>query len=219
MNLTPERKARIEAVTKRRQVGLTIILENVHDTHNIGAVMRSCDAVGIFELFVLYTEPHLTEDRLTLGKRTSAGTRKWVDIHYFRDRQACFDAVRKNYPSIRCAMLSPEATSLYHLDLAQPTALLFGNERDGVSPESRALADGDFYIPMAGMVQSLNISVACAVSLFEAYRQRDALGYYQEQNPAPPEFQSNLLDSYLSRQDISNYGKDILPKDEESSLK
>ncbi|MCF8236718.1 MAG: RNA methyltransferase [Saprospiraceae bacterium] len=219
MNLTPERLARITEVTKRRQIGLTIILENVHDTHNIGAVMRSCDAVGIHEIYVLYTEEHLTEERLTLGKRTSAGTRKWVDIHYFRDRQACFEAVRKTYPSVRCAMLSPDATSLYDLDLTQSTALLFGNERDGVSSESSAMADGDFYIPMAGMVQSLNISVACAVSLFEAYRQRDALGYYQENNPAPPEFQSNLLESYLSRQDISNYGKDISPKDDESPLK
>ncbi len=219
MNLTPERLIRIQEVVKRRQVGLTVILENVHDTHNIGAVMRSCDAVGIHEIFVLYSEPQLSEDRLTLGKRTSAGTRKWVDVHFFRDRQACFDAVHKDYPTVRCAMLSSEATSLYKLDLTQPTALLFGNERDGVTPESSALADGDFYIPMAGMVQSLNISVACAVSLFEAYRQRETVGYYQHNNPAPAEFRSNLLESYLSRQDISNFGKVISPKDEESPLK
>lgn len=219
MNLTPERLQRIKDITNRRQVGLTIILENVHDVHNIGAVMRSCDAVGIHEIFVLYTESHLDEDRLTLGKRSSAGTRKWIDVHLFRDRNRCFEAVRRNYSSIQCAMLIPDSQNLWSLDLSASTALLFGNERDGVSAESMALADGSFYIPMAGMVQSLNISVACAVTLFEAFRQRSEKGYYESNNPAPQQFQRDLLESYISRQDVSNYGKDISTKEADSPTK
>ena len=219
MNLTPERRQRIKDITNRRQVGLTVILENVHDVHNIGAVMRSCDAVGIHEIFVLYTESHLDEDRLTLGKRSSAGTRKWIDVHFFRDRDHCFETVRRSYSSIQCAMLIPESQNLWNLDLSESIALLFGNERDGVSPESMALSDGSFYIPMAGMVQSLNISVACAVTLFEAFRQRSEKGYYESNNPAPLQFQEKLLESYLSRQDVSNYGKDISAKEADSPTK
>ena len=214
MNLTPERLKRIEDVASKRQAGLTVVLENVHDTHNIGAVMRSCDAVGIHEIFVLYTEPQLTEEKLIIGQRTSAGTRKWIDVHFYRDRQVCFAAIRKSYSLILGAMLSVDASQLWDLDLTKPTAFLFGNERDGVSPESLSMCDGEFYIPMARMAQSLNISVACAVTLFESYRQRDAAGFYSEKNPASEQFQQNILDSYLSRQDISNYGRVISPKEE-----
>lgn len=219
MNLTPERLQRIKDVTDQRQLGLTVILENVHDVHNIGAVMRSCDAVGIHEIFVLFTEPHLDEERLQLGKRSSAGTRKWIDVHYFRDRNQCFTVVRQSYSRIQCAMLMPEAATIWDMDLTQSTALLFGNEHDGVTPESRALSDGAFYIPMAGMVQSLNISVACAVTLFEAFRQRTAKGYYGEMNPTPTEFRDKLMESYLSRQDVTDFGKDISVNEAESPSK
>lgn len=219
MNLTPERLNRIKQVVSRRQVGLTVLLENVHDPHNISAVMRSCDAVGIHEIFVLYTEPQLTEDRLVLGKRSSAGARKWVDIHYFRDREACFEAIRESYPTILSAMLAPNARKLWDLDLNEPTALLFGNERDGVSEASLRLSNGAFYIPMAGMAQSLNISVACAVTLFEAYRQRDLSGKYQMTDPEHDTFKAGLLHSYLERQDSSSFGSVISPKDVDSPLK
>jgi tRNA (guanosine-2'-O-)-methyltransferase len=196
MRITPERVARIGEVAARRQLDLTIILENVHDPHNIGAVLRSCDAVGVREIFVLYTEPQLTEERLKVGKRTSAGARKWVDIHYYRDVQACFELVRSRYQRILSAMPSDEAMGLWALDLLQPTALLLGNERDGISPAARALCDGDFVIPMAGMARSLNISVACAVSLYEAFRQRQVAGYYDRQ-PSPEH--ELLLGNYLER--------------------
>ena len=220
MSITPERLKRIQEVVSRRQKGLTVLLENVHDTHNIGAVMRSCDAVGIHEIFVLYTEPQLTEDRLQMGKRTSAGARKWVDIHYFRDRDACFRAIRQSYQRVLSAMLAPDARSLFDLDLTGSVALVFGNERDGVSEESLRLTDGAFYIPMAGMAQSLNISVACAVTLFEAYRQRELQGCYQESMPEEEDpFRSDLLQSYLERQDSSSFGRVISPKEADSPLK
>jgi len=210
MRITPERIARIGEVAASRQLDLTVILENVHDPHNIGAVLRSCDAVGVREIFVLYTEPQLTEERLKIGKRTSAGARKWVDIHYFRDVHACFKKVRAGYGRILAAMPSDEATGLWALDLLQPTALLLGNERDGVSAEARAESDGDFVIPMAGMARSLNISVACAVSLYEAYRQRQTAGFYGKPPTAAHDL---LLRNYLERHDqtrgrIIRAGKD-----------
>lgn len=176
---------------------MTVILENVTDWHNVGAVMRSCDAVGIGDLYVLYTDlrlrptPDGNDYSTMLGKRTTAGTRKWVQVHYFEDISACFDTVRQKHGKIYTTSLHgsdelPPA-SLYELDMVQPAAYLFGNEHVGVSEKAVALADGNFTIPQMGIVDSLNISVACAVTLFEAMRQRLQAGKYKASRELSPE--------------------------------
>lgn len=196
-----KRLERFKAVVGNRQLNLTVILENVHDPHNIGAVMRSCDAVGIGEIYVLYTDPRIQRDRLELGKRTSAGTRRWIDVHLYNDPGACFQAVRNKYQHIYSTHLSEDAVSLYELELSQSVALLFGNEHEGVSPTALSYSDGNFLIPQAGMVQSLNISVACAISLFEAFRQRRAAQLYEiPESEWTPERHS-LLQQYIQRQE------------------
>jgi tRNA (guanosine-2'-O-)-methyltransferase len=210
--MRPERLEKFKKVVARRQPDLTVILENVHDQHNIGAVMRTCDSVGIFEIFVLQTHPELQFSNLTLGKRTSAGTRKWVDVRYFTDRQKCFQTLRKKYYHVFATHLDAEAKSLHDLDLTAPTALLFGNEHDGVTPETLALCDGNFIIPQVGMVQSLNISVACAVSLYEAYRQRNEKGMYEDQTNMDEHQQEQLLKLYLDRHDTKARMK-FIPRD------
>lgn len=193
------RRQRLRDVAYRRQLNLTVILENVHDQHNIGAVLRSCDSVGIKEVFVLYSEPDIVVKNVKVGKRTSAGTRKWVDVHFFTDMSACFAAVRSRYDRILATHLDEKALSFYELDLTQSTALLFGNEHEGVSAEALSYADGNFIIPQQGMVQSLNISVACAVTLYEAYRQREAKGCYGSNNLASAEEREALFQDYLQR--------------------
>jgi tRNA (guanosine-2'-O-)-methyltransferase len=175
--MTPERRQRLEAVLAKRQNDLTVVLENVFDPHNISAVMRSCDAVGIQELYVLNTK---IPRHKKWGARSSSSAAKWLTIHQFDDAAACFATLRRNYSRILTTHLATDAVNLYHLDLTQKTALVFGNEHAGVSDEIRALADGNFIIPQVGMIQSLNISVACAVSLYEAYRQKEAAGHYAE---------------------------------------
>ena len=199
--MTPERKQRLKEVAFRRQAGLTVILENVHDPHNIGAVIRSCDSVGIPEIFVLYTEPHLTEDHILIGRKSASGARKWVDVHYYTGLDACFRHVKEKYQRILATHLGEAAVPLYGLNLTQPTALLFGNERDGVSEAALAYADGNFVIPQMGMAKSLNISVACAVTLYEALRQREDAGMYHVKNPMPGEQQQALFEEYLERSD------------------
>lgn len=205
------RKDRISEVAFRRQSDLTVILENVHDPHNIGAVLRSCDAVGISEIYVLYTEPHLGQDRLKIGKRTSGGARKWVDVHYFRDPEACMATVRSRYGPIWAALPGSTSVSLWDMPLTQPGALLFGNERDGLSKEVLALSQEAFHIPMAGMAMSLNISVACAVCLFEAYRQRTQNGMYLGNTAS--QFHQNLRNSYLERHEMGAKGEWHLLRD------
>ncbi|MBK8493422.1 MAG: RNA methyltransferase [Saprospirales bacterium] len=203
------RKEKFERVAARRQGNLTIILENVHDPHNIGAVMRSCDSVGINDLYVLYTEPHLKKERLILGKRTSAGTRKWLNIHFFTEAEACFHAVRQRYETILCTHLGAESENLYDLDLTRSIALLFGNERDGISAEALRYTDGNFLIPQMGMAGSLNISVACAVTLYEAFRQRWEKGYYTDNPTTTPEEKTQILETYIKRHDDQYKAKSV----------
>ncbi len=211
--MTPEREARIRQVVACRQLDLTLILENVHDPHNIGAVLRTADAVGLREVFVLYTEPHLQSRRLQLGSKTASGALPWIDVHYYTDLEACFSTVKKSGRKIWSTGLGRRSKSLYELDLTAPIALLFGNEHEGVSEEASARADGHFIIPQSGMVQSLNISVACAVTLYEAFRQRQASGRY-EQDPdhLPPERQAMLQD-YFQRHETKYRGGSYPPRD------
>lgn len=194
--MNPQREQKIRDVIRQSQPDLTVILENIYDPLNISAVLRSCDAVGVREVFVIYTKKYLDKRGLRLGKRTSAGAFKWTDVYLFDDVEECFRRVRERYHRILSTGLGQESESLYHLDLCQPVALLFGNEDEGVSPEAMALADGNFLIPQAGFAESLNISVACAVTLFEAKRQREKAGYYDSNPKLTPTQQEQLFERW-----------------------
>ncbi len=215
MKITAERKERFRGVVSRRQKDLTVILENVHDPHNIGAVLRSCDSVGIREIFVLYTEPELQKiDKLEMGRRTSSGARKWIDVHFYTDPVPCFAHVRRNYQTILATHLNAEARNLYDLDLTQSVALMFGNEHDGLSKEALNHADGNFLIPQMGMVKSLNISVACAVTLYEGLRQRREAGLYDVHNRMTKTEKDDLLTEYLHRHEQRLSGKNVHRKND-----
>ena len=121
--ITDQRLERLAAVAAARQ-NMTVILENVHDRHNIGAVMRTCDAVGIQEIYVLYTEEQLQERHLQDVKSTSTGVRKWLDVHFYTEVGPCFEAVRARYAHIYATHLDADAKNLYDLDLSSSVALL-----------------------------------------------------------------------------------------------
>ena len=169
-------------VIHHRQPGLAVVLENVFDPHNISAVMRSCDAVGIQDIYVLNTK---IPRHKKWGRRSSSSAAKWLTIHEFENTGDCFSALRKSFDRIYTTHLSADAVSLYEIRFTEKIALVFGNEHDGVSEESRTLADGNFIIPQVGMIRSLNISVACAVAIYEAYRQKAAAGHYNHPQLAP----------------------------------
>lgn len=173
MSVTPKRLAKIERVLGHRQGQAAVVLENVHDPHNIAAVMRSCDAVGVQHVYVLNTSVPCYS---TFGKRSSASANKWVTVHAFTDLHACVQALRSTYGQIVCSYVHPTAQALYDVNLCESVALVFGNEHSGVSEGLRQMADGLFVIPQCGMVQSLNVSVACAVSVYEMFRQRTKQG-------------------------------------------
>ena len=173
--MTPERSERLTTVLNKRQPDLTVVLENVSDPHNISAVMRTCDAVGIQDIYILNT---IIPKHKKWGARSSSSAVKWLTVHQFTDVELCFCELRKRFAKIYTTHLSSDAVELHSLNLAEPLALVFGNEHSGVSGEIISKADGNFIIPQVGIIQSLNISVACAVSLYEAFRQKQLAGHY-----------------------------------------
>ena len=186
--MTTERSEKLLKVLSRRQADITVVMENVQDPHNISAVMRTCDAVGIQDIYILNTK---IPRHQKFGAKSSSSAAKWLSVHQFDNVDACFDALRKNYKTVLTTHLSTDAVSLYEIDFTQSVAMVFGNEHAGVSDEVRALADGNFIIPQMGIIQSLNISVACAVSIYEAYRQKNIAGHYN--SIALPENRLNSL--------------------------
>lgn len=176
--MTPERKARLEFVLSKRQNDITIVLENVFDPHNISAVMRTCDAVGVQEVYVLNTK---IPRHKKWGTKSSSSAAKWLSVHQFENAEECFAELRRKYSKILTTHLGGDAVNLYDISFTNPLALVFGNEHSGVSEEIRKLADGNFIIPQMGIIRSLNISVACAVTLYEAYRQKNQAGHYNKQ--------------------------------------
>lgn len=174
--MTPERKEKLLKVISQRQFNLTVILENVHDPHNISAVMRTCDAVGIQEVYVLNTKIEMPKK---WGKRSSSSALKWLTILTYNNLDECISDVRKKYSKIYTTHLADDSIQLHKINFVESIALVFGNEKDGVSNEMRNIADGNFIIPQVGIIQSLNISVACAVSIYEAFRQKNIANHYQ----------------------------------------
>lgn len=175
--MTPERHDKLLQVLSKRQPDLTVVLENVFDPHNISAVMRTCDAVGVQEVFILNNR---IPRHKKWGARSSSSAAKWLTVYQFEDPEACFSALRNKYSKILTTHLSSDAVSLHEIDMTEPIALVFGNEHSGVSDEIRTMADGNFIIPQVGIIRSLNISVACAVTLYEAYRQKNLAGHYDQ---------------------------------------
>jgi tRNA (guanosine-2'-O-)-methyltransferase len=192
--ITPRRLERMREVLERRQPDLTVVIENVHDPHNISAVLRSCDAVGVASVHLVYT----LEEEPELSRVVAASAQKWLDIQRHGSIDECYDRLRQHGFTIYATALREECHDLHSLDLTAPVAFVFGNEMRGCSDEAADLADGAMIIPMMGMVQSLNISVACAVTLYEALRQRRAIGAYDSPK-LPAEVRNQTLDFWLKR--------------------
>lgn len=175
--MTPERYQKLIAALNNRQDDLTVVLENVFDPHNISAVMRTCDAIGVQDIYVLNTK---IPRHKKWGAKSSSSAAQWLSIHQFDNAEECFSVLRQKYSTILTTHLSSDAVRLHEVDFTRSLALVFGNEHEGVSEEIRRLADGNFVIPQVGIIRSLNISVACAVTLYEAYRQKSLAGHYNQ---------------------------------------
>lgn len=173
--MTLRRRERIREVLAKRQPDLTVLAEEVHKPHNLSAVLRSCDAVGIGVVHAVKPT-----GGVATFSATSASAEKWVELIVHDSIGSAVAALKGEGMRVIAAHLSTQAVDYRAVDYTGPSVILLGNEKDGVSPEAAALADGHVIIPMLGMVQSLNVSVAAAVILFEAQRQRLEAGMYAQ---------------------------------------
>ena len=150
-------------------------------------------------MFILYTDPRQKSISLRDLQTTSTGVKKWVEIHLYNNVESCFQAVRAKYDKIYATHLNANAKSIYETDLTENVALLFGNEHAGLTEEALSYADGNILIPQVGMAQSLNISVACAVSLYEVLRQRIAANMYPKEISSMPDLNEQIYKKYLDK--------------------
>jgi tRNA (guanosine-2'-O-)-methyltransferase len=162
----PERRAKLDQVARARLGGVTILFDAPHDPHNGSAVMRSCDAFGVPELHVVPRE-----ESFLVGKRIAKGTQRWVDVvlHPTPERAAAALHAR----GFVLAAAHPQGELLPE-DLASlpRVALVLGNEHDGLCEALQHVADRTVRIPMRGLVESLNVSVAAGILLAAATRGR-----------------------------------------------
>lgn len=196
--MRPERKQKMDDVLKMRQADLVIVMENIGDPHNIGAVMRTADSVGVQDIYVINT---LFDEEEFKIKRSAASAEKWITIHHFENVKDCVEALKKRGLTIWATHLGTSAKSLYEVDFTEAVALVFGTEKKGISEELLSFCDDNFIIPQVGMIKSLNISVACAVSLYEAYRQRLAIGKYDGTCQINEATQATIMQAWTKQYD------------------
>ena len=199
--ITPEREARIRTVLSRRQTGFTLVMDNIWDPHNVSAVLRSCDAFGVFRVHLYYTTEKWPEtDPAQLpkfkkwGVKSSASAQKWVErVNHDAAPEMLAGFKNAGVQVIRTGF-SETAKPLHAFDFTRPTAVILSNEHRGASPELIDQVADELYIPMQGMVQSLNVSVAAAVILYEMFSQRRRAGLYDAPELPPEELERLALE-------------------------
>lgn len=170
--LTDRRLTKLKKATEARQRDLVVVLEDIHDPHNAAAVFRTCDGLGIQNVYLIFEQEKSFNPR-QVGKVSSASANKWLDFHVYHSTEDCLRELKKAGYQIFATALTPGAQSIFKTNFKnQKVALLLGNEHRGLSAQALELADKKIILPMQGMAQSLNLSVTAAIFLYEAVRQR-----------------------------------------------
>ncbi len=177
-----------------RQRDLTLVLNNIHDPHNVSAILRSCDALGVPWVHLLYTEQEFPE----MGRKTSASARKWVGRIKHRNAREMLEQLGSQGLNLIRTGFGARAAALHEYDFTRPTAVILGNEHSGIQADLQKLVEQEIYIPMHGMVQSLNVSVAAAVILYEAFSQRRRAGLLSEKTFSESE-QDKMYHEWLEK--------------------
>ncbi|MFP4082585.1 MAG: TrmH family RNA methyltransferase [Candidatus Aminicenantes bacterium] len=187
---TKKRIEKVKNVLSLRQPDLRVVLEEVKNTHNASAVVRTCDAAGILYVDIISSSP----DSFPINEAISTRAEKWLHFQHHTSTQHCLHDLKEKGFKIAATHLKKKALPYTALDYTQPLALVFGNESEGISTEALALADYVIKIPMRGMVQSLNLSVSVGIILYEAIRQRQEKGFYGKKRLSPQEFRKFMKD-------------------------
>jgi len=186
--MSPERFARITQMLNHRQPELTVCLEQVHKPHNLSAIVRTADAIGVSDVHATWENK-----AMRLSGKSATGSQNWVNVHSHETTSDAIAELRAQGMQIIATNLSDTAIDFRDVDYTKPTAILMGQEKHGISEEALALADQDVIIPMVGMCQSLNVSVASALILYEAQRQRKLAGMYDGECRLPNDEAHRIL--------------------------
>ena len=199
--MTPERFQKIKKILDKRQPDLTIIMDNVHKPHNLAAIIRSCDAIGIGHIHYI-SKNH---NKVGLNLKAASGSNHWVKLHNHENKKKLFTKLRNQGHTIFAANNSVNAIDFRKANYTNASTIILGAEFDGVSNEAINLADKEIRIPMEGMVESLNVSVANAVILFEIQRQRQKANLYKKRRIDDDEYKRLLFEfSYPEVAEILN---------------
>ncbi len=194
--LSDQRRKKLEAVASRRTDYLTVVLQGIHDPHNVSACIRSAEALGIQNIHII---PPPESSKSYKATTPAKGARDWVDINRYRSIQECADTLKeKGYRLMGAYPPSQRTVSLAQIGVNKPVAVVFGNEHAGLDPSWAEILDGVFTIPMYGMVESFNISVAAAISLFTL--QQKALNLLDKDFFIPQDRQLELLNKWALKQ-------------------
>ncbi len=185
--MSPERFARIKQVLASRQTDLTVLMEEVHKPHNVSAIVRTADAIGIHKVHAVWQE------NPALRKGTALGSELWVRMQQHDSTEHAIAHFKSQGMQVLVTHLDENAVDFREPDYSLPTAIIMGQEKDGATEAAVEAADQSIIVPMVGMVQSLNVSVATAIILYEAQRQRSLKGAYQEANLPEDEVQEILF--------------------------
>ncbi len=172
---TFSRCKRFARVLRKRQPDLVVVLERIKNPHNASAILRSCDAFGVQDVYIIKEGKSLG-----VSKTVSAGSYRWLTLHFFEETTECLSHLKNKGFKILTTHLGTDAKDIREVDLTEKVAIVVGSELEGVSEEALSLSDQNIVIPMVGFVQSFNVSVATALILYEAFRQRDQKGYYEK---------------------------------------
>ncbi len=188
-SITDKRVERIREIAAKRQFDLRLVMENIHDPHNVSAIYRTCDAIGIPKITQIYT----VEKFPKLKNSSSSSASKWIETEKFDSYQEMVNSLKNESYEIISSCLDEKAESIFEVDFTKKIAIVVGNEHRGISDEMRELSDKLIYIPMYGMVQSLNVSVATAVILYEVLRQRLVSKMYENNKIEEEELEKIVL--------------------------
>jgi tRNA (guanosine-2'-O-)-methyltransferase len=173
---TKQRIKKVKKVLSKRQPDLRVVLEEVLNTHNASAVVRTCDAAGILYVDIIYQE----DDQFPVNEAISTRAEKWLHFNQYSSTRECLESLKDNGFQIIGTHLGDCSAPFTDVDYTRPTAVVFGNEAEGISQDAQSLADELVSIPMFGMVQSLNLSVSVGIILYEAIKQRQKRGFYKD---------------------------------------
>ena len=207
MMRTNKRVLRMQQTLAQKQPSLQIFLENVHSSQNLSAIIRSCEGVGVLEVY--YATP--LNESLKIHKTITQGAHRWTNRCRVNTQDKTKFLAQKKAEGFQVVVthLSENSCSFRKIDYTKPTLIVVGNEKEGVSLDVIALADKTIIIPMQGMVQSLNVSVATALVLYEAQRQREEASMYGE-SVLSEEEQKTLIDRWSYRDSVARRSKGVI---------